>query len=197
MTSQPEDFDLEPLNRTQLLVAIALTSIVLLVVSRLWLSLDSVERLPLKVSLTHTAVGLGLGLAITAASTLMFVLWTAYRRSAEFYLKFVLKPLVLPDVIWLGLLPGLSEELLFRGVMLPALGLTPLGLIVSSLCFGVLHLSGIRQWPYVVWATVIGLVLGGSAIATGNLWVPMVAHVITNLVSSFFWKLREVRATVK
>ncbi|MEO0756312.1 MAG: CPBP family intramembrane glutamic endopeptidase [Cyanobacteria bacterium J06648_16] len=197
MTSQPEDFDLEPLNRTQLLVAIALTSIVLLVVSRLWLSLDSVERLPLKVSLTHTAVGLGLGLAITAASTLMFVLWPAYRRSAEFYLKFVLKPLVLPDVIWLGLLPGLSEELLFRGVMLPALGLTPLGLIVSSLCFGVLHLSGIRQWPYVVWATVIGLVLGGSAIATGNLWVPMVAHVITNLVSSFFWKLREVRATVK
>jgi len=197
LTSQPEDFDLEPLNRTQLLVAIALTSIVLLVVSRLWLSLDSVERLPLKVSLTHTAVGLGLGLAITAASTLMFVLWPAYRRSAEFYLKFVLKPLVLPDVIWLGLLPGLSEELLFRGVMLPALGLTPLGLIVSSLCFGVLHLSGIRQWPYVVWATVIGLVLGGSAIATGNLWVPMVAHVITNLVSSFFWKLREVRATVK
>ncbi|MEL6325744.1 MAG: CPBP family intramembrane glutamic endopeptidase [Cyanobacteria bacterium J06626_23] len=197
MTSQPEDFDLEPLNRTQLLVAIALTSIVLLVVSRLWLSLDSVDRLPLKVSLTHTAVGLGLGLAITAASTLMFVLWPAYRRSAEFYLKFVLKPLVLPDVIWLGLLPGLSEELLFRGVMLPALGLTPLGLIVSSLCFGVLHLSGIRQWPYVVWATVIGLVLGGSAIATGNLWVPMVAHVITNLVSSFFWKLREVRATVK
>ncbi|MEL6136414.1 MAG: CPBP family intramembrane glutamic endopeptidase [Cyanobacteria bacterium J06628_6] len=197
MTSQPEDFDLEPLNRTQLLVAIALTSIVLLVVSRLWLSLDSVDRLPLKVSLTHTAVGLGLGLAITAASTLMFVLWPAYRRSAEFYLKFVLKPLVLPDVIWLGLLPGLSEELLFRGVMLPALGLTPLGLIVSSLCFGVLHLSGIRQWPYVVWATVIGLVLGGSAIATGSLWVPIVAHVITNLVSSFFWKLREVRATAK
>ncbi|MEO1741526.1 MAG: CPBP family intramembrane glutamic endopeptidase, partial [Cyanobacteria bacterium J06629_9] len=148
-------------------------------------------------SLTHTAVGLGLGLAITAASTLMFVLWPAYRRSAEFYLKFVLKPLVLPDVIWLGLLPGLSEELLFRGVMLPALGLTPLGLIVSSLCFGVLHLSGIRQWPYVVWATVIGLVLGGSAIATGSLWVPIVAHVITNLVSSFFWKLREVRATAK
>ncbi len=194
MTSPPEDFNLEPLSRTQLLAAIALTSVVLLIVARLWLWLDNVQRLPLSITSSDTLLGLGIGLGITLASSATFALWPAYRRSAEFYLKFVLQPLYLPDVVWLGLLPGLSEELLFRGVMLPAIGLTTVGLVISSVCFGVLHLSGWQQWPYVVWATVIGAVLGGSAIATGNLWVPIIAHITTNLLSSLFWKLREKAA---
>jgi hypothetical protein len=101
----------------------------------------------------------------------------------------VLKPLILPDIIWLGLLPGMSEELLFRGVMLPAVGLNATGLIATSLLFGVLHLSGPDQWPYVVWASIVGLLLGFSALATGNLLVPIVAHVATNLISSYLWKL--------
>ena len=94
------------------------------------------------------------------------------------------------DLLWMGLLPGLSEELLFRGVMLPAIGLNWTGVIFSSLCFGVLHLSGLQQWPYVVWATVVGLAFGGSALMTGNLLVPVVAHIITNLLSSLIWKVR-------
>jgi len=64
------------------------------------------------------------------------------------------------------------------------------------LVFGVLHLSGSQQWPYVVWATIVGVLLGVSAVGTGNLLVPIVAHVATNWLSSFFWKLghREVEA---
>jgi hypothetical protein len=90
----------------------------------------------------------------------------------------------------------MSEELLFRGVMLPAVGLNPTGLIATSLLFGVLHLSGPQQWPYVVWASIVGLLLGLSALATGNLLVPIVAHIGTNLLSSYLWKLgnRQVEA---
>jgi hypothetical protein len=102
----------------------------------------------------------------------------------------VLQPLALPDLIWLGLLPGLSEELLFRGVMIPALGGNHLAVIVSSLCFGVLHLSGLQQWPYVIWATIIGMILGYSALLSGNLLLPIVAHIVTNLLSSYFWKIQ-------
>jgi membrane protease YdiL (CAAX protease family) len=102
----------------------------------------------------------------------------------------VLQPLTWADLIWMGLLPGLSEELLFRGVMLPAIGLNVNGVIFSSLCFGVLHLSGLQQWPYVVWATVIGLVLGTSALVSGNLLVPIAAHITTNLLASLVWKAR-------
>lgn len=168
------------------------TALVLLLVTRLWLLFDTVTLLPFRWLPQALLWGAGLGLSITLASALVYQIWPAYRRSADFYLEFVLKPLTWPDLLWLGLLPGLSEELLFRGVMLPALGLNTGGVIVSSLCFGVLHLSGLQQWPYVLWASLVGLSLGFSAVMTGNLLVPVTAHVVANLVSSLIWKFRQV-----
>lgn len=187
----PETPEVEPLSRTQVLIAMGVTAIVLLLVSKLWIQFGSVVLLPLRWSGKAVLLGLGLGLGITLASSTVYYLWKEYRQSADYYLELVLKPLVIPDLLWLGLLPGLSEELLFRGVMLPAFGLNLEGLIFSSLCFGVLHLSTPKQWPYVVWATVVGMLLGVSAVLTGNLLVPIVAHISTNLISSALWKVNE------
>lgn len=181
--------EIPPLTRSQVLVAMGVTAIILWVVAKLWLRFGNFALLSWRWTEMALLLGVGLGLSITVASGLVYRLWPAYRKSADYYLEVVLKPLVLPDLIWLGLLPGLSEELLFRGVMLPALGLNLTAVVVSSVCFGVLHLSGSNHWPYVVWATVVGLLLGYSALATGNLLVPIVAHVITNLISSCLWKL--------
>ena len=190
MTQQHQpDPKIQPLTRTQILVAIGVTAVLLWLAAKLWLQFGSVSLLNLSWNLIDLLRGIGLGVIITTASSLVYRLWPAYRRSADFYLEFVLKPLILPDIIWVGLLPGLSEELLFRGVMLPALGFNITGVIISSICFGVLHLSGSEQWPYVVWATAVGLLFGFSALLTGNLLVPLVAHVLTNLVSSYSWKL--------
>ena len=186
----PDNPEIEPLTRTQVLIAMGVTAVVLLLVAKLWLHLGSITLLPLHGTPEAILLGLGIAVGITAASSLLYRLWPAYRQSADFYLQLVLKPLILLDLIWLGLLPGMSEELLFRGVMLPAVGLNPTGLVATSLLFGILHLSGPQQWPYVVWASVIGLLLGFSALATGNLLVPIVAHVFTNLLSSYLWKLR-------
>lgn len=183
--------NVEPLSRFQVLIAMGVTAVVLLLFARLWLLFDtSTTMLPVQWSGLPVLWGIGIGLGITAASSVMYRLWQAYRDSADYYLELVIKPLALPDLIWLGLLPGMSEELLFRGVMLPALGLTWFGLILSSLCFGILHFSGSQQWAYVVWATIIGAVLGLSAMLTGNLLVPIVAHIATNLISSCVWKLK-------
>ena len=179
----------QSLSRTELLIAIAVTAIILLLVARVWLFFEPF-RFPVLLKRLDVGIGVGLGLGISAVSALVYRLWPAYRRSADFYLAFVLAPLVPLDSIWLGLLPGMSEELLFRGVMLPAIGLDATGLVLSSLCFGVLHMSSRGQWPYAVWASAVGLALGGSALVTGNLLVPVVAHVVTNFVSSLSWQLR-------
>jgi membrane protease YdiL (CAAX protease family) len=175
----------------QVLIAMAVTAIVLLITARLWLLVDPSAFLLFDWSSIDGLIGLGLGLAITVASAVVYQFWPAYRASADFYLKLVLQPLVIPDLIWLGLLPGLSEELLFRGVMLPAIGFNWVGVVVSSLCFGVMHFSGSQHWSYVIWATVIGAVLGCSALMTGNLLVPIVAHITTNLISSTIWKFNQ------
>jgi membrane protease YdiL (CAAX protease family) len=184
----PENPEFEPLTRTQVLVAMGMTAIILLVIAKLWLQFGSVSLLPIKLIGIDLLKGCAIGLAITVASAIVYRLWPGYRRSADVYLEVVLKPLFWPDLIWLGLLPGLSEELLFRGVMMSALGLNATGLILSSFCFGILHLGGIDQWPYAIWATAVGLLLGYSFLDTGNLLVPIVAHICTNLISSCVWK---------
>lgn len=181
---------MEPLNRVQVLVAMGVTAVILLIIATTWRRLGALPDLTLTWDPTDLGLGLGLGVLITCASAIVYQLWGQYRQSADLYLRLILSPLQWIDLLWLGLLPGLSEELLFRGVMLPAFGLNTMGLITSSLLFGVLHISGRGQWPYVVWASIVGLVLGYSTIATGNLLVPVVAHMLTNWITSITWKLR-------
>ncbi|GGA43391.1 CPBP family intramembrane glutamic endopeptidase [Okeania sp. KiyG1] len=188
MTEQiPENPETEPLTRTQVLVAMGVTALVLLAISKTCLLLG-VDLLPVSWNPRALLWGVAIALGITIASSLVYRIWPTYRRSADQYLKLVVTPLLWPDLIWLGLLPGLSEELLFRGVILSALGLDTVALIASSVFFGVLHLSGKQQWPYMVWATIVGMVLGYSALETGNLLIPIIAHILTNLISSGMWK---------
>jgi hypothetical protein len=185
---EPNNPGIEPLTRPQILVAIAVTALILLAIAKLWLYFSSVQQIPLTWNPIALPIGFGVGLAITLASAIVYRLWPAYRRSADTYLELILKPLVWPDLIWLGLLPGMSEELLFRGIMLPAFGLNAIGVMFSSVFFGVLHLSGREQWPYMLWAIFIGGVLGVCALLTGNLLVPIVAHASANWISSSLWK---------
>lgn len=182
---------MEPLSRVQVLVAMGVTALVLLLIARVWLLLDSVILLSVVFNAKILLLGVGIGMGITGTSAIAYRVWPGYRNSADVYLKIVLEPLIWADLIWMGLLPGLSEELLFRGVMLPAIGLDIYGVVFSSLCFGVLHLSGLQQWPYVVWATIIGLILAVSALYSGNLLVPILAHMTANLMASLIWKARQ------
>ncbi|MBE9175213.1 CPBP family intramembrane metalloprotease [Synechocystis salina LEGE 06155] len=188
MSSSNSPSEMEPLSRTQILAVMGFTAVLLLIIAKLWQWWGDVTLLRISLNAPDALIGVGLAAAIILTSGLIYRLWPAYRASADAYLAFVIKPLVWADLLWLGLLPGLSEELLFRGVMLSALGAGGLAVVVSSLVFGILHLSSAEQWPYVVWATVVGLVLGYGAIASGNLLVPIVAHILTNWVSSALWK---------
>ncbi len=189
---QKQEPEIPELSRTQVLVAMGATAIILWIAAKLWLRFGNVALFKLYWEPKDLFWGLGLGLFITIFSGLAYRFSPPYRKSADYYLEMVIKPLALPDLLWLGLLPGLSEELLFRGVMLPALGADHVAVIVSSLCFGVLHLSGAEQWPYVIWATIIGIILAYSALLSGNLLVPIMAHIVTNLLSSYLWKTRQL-----
>lgn len=187
--ANPNSPELEPLSRPQILIFMGITAIFLLAIAKIWQKLGGVQLLSWQFSPQAWLWSVVLAAGIILASGIIYRLWPAYRRSADIYLELVIKPLEWSDLIWLGLLPGLSEELLFRGVMLPALGLNLGAVLLTSVLFGVLHLSGNGQWPYVVWATIVGFALGYCALVTDNLLVPVVAHIITNLVSGLLWKI--------
>ena len=188
--SNSHNSDTEPLSRMQILIAMAVTAIILVGLARAWLYFGDFKLRPVSMTVGDLGIGIALGLGLTGLSAIVYAVWAIYRESADFYLAMVLKPLAVPDLLWLGVLPGLSEELLFRGVMLPAIGLDPIGIVLSSLCFGVLHMTNVQQWPYAVWATIVGILLAFTMVETGNLFIPIVAHVTTNCVSGLSWKFK-------
>ena len=81
---------------------------------------------------------------------------------------------------------GIAEELLFRGVLVP-----PLGILVSSALFGLLHQArGQARWAWALWAFGLAVALAVLFRATGSLVGAMLAHAAIN-----FENLRFLRDT--
>lgn len=104
----------------------------------------------------------------------------------------------LVSILVIGVLPGVCEELVVRGVFLPSLarwiGATAFRLpseparlgrgawvavVVSALLFAVIHLDPFRF----LFAFVLGLVFGFLRLVTGSLWPPVVAHASLNTLT--------------
>lgn len=134
---------------------------------------------------------LGVGLAATVPPVV--ALWLLERSTASAVVEFrrMVEELVGPlfadapvtHVVALALMAGVAEEALFRGVVQGGLtGLTGWlpALLIASVLFGVVHwLSGL----YALLAGVVGLYLGGLYLLTGNLLVPIVVHVLYDVVA--------------
>lgn len=181
---------LPPLSRRQVWSALVMTTLILLGVAGSWAWLGQLDRIPLRFEGLSLLWGVVWGLGIAVISQGIYRLWPAYRQVARAYMTMVIEPLTWTDVIWIGLLPGLTEELLFRGVALAALGTSPEIILFTSVIFGVLHVLDLRFWPYGVWATLVGLLMAISFVVTGNLLVPILAHMLTNILAGYSWKLQ-------
>ena len=68
MTEQlPNSPEIEPMTRTQVLIAMGVTAIVLLIVAKVWLHFDPVSQLPIHWQPQLLLWGAGIGLGITGA----------------------------------------------------------------------------------------------------------------------------------
>ena len=175
-------------SRERTLVFIAISAVILMAIAKIWQVWGEVTLLPVVWKVSDIGLGVAVAVGIVALSSSLYKTWTLYRESVDSYVELMVEPLSWWDLVWLGLLPGLSEELLFRGVMLSAFGQDMTAVVFSSLVFGVLHLRGWQYWPYAVLVTLVSFILGYSALATQNLLVPIVIHILVNFFSSVFWK---------
>lgn len=181
----------EPLSRSQVLIAMAVTAVLFFGISKGWVYITGMSMVPLYWQPEQAAIGVAIGVGVALLSTVIYELWDSYRIAAQEYLQMVLQPLEPIDIIWLGLLPGLSEEMLFRGVALPALGMNAIALVITSVVFGLLHMANTKYLSYTVWAIAVGMMLGAVTIHTGNLLAAIAAHVTTNSLSGIIWKYKQ------
>ena len=85
-------------------------------------------------------------------------------------------PISLPLAFSLAAATALSEELFFRGALLPLVGVWG-----QALVFGLLHPAPLKGWSYTVYTFIAGLAFGYATLYTGSLWAAMLAHFVINL----------------
>ena len=94
----------------------------------------------------------------------------------------LLGPLTGREIVILALCSSVGEELLFRGALLPWLGLW-----WQAAAFALLHVGpGRRFLPWTVSALVLGVGFGALAVWTTNLGAPIAAHFTINFLNLRF-----------
>jgi membrane protease YdiL (CAAX protease family) len=124
-------------------------------------------------------VSLGLGVlvgATTIAATPAMVRRWRWARALHLALRPAVHRAGDGALFAVALASALGEELLLRGLMVPLVGV-----VISSVAFGVLHQTrGRARWGWIGWATLMGLLFGEIFAMTGSLLGPLLAHAAIN-----------------
>lgn len=135
-----------------------------------WLALGPVAK-----HAYSAAVGVAFG-ALVVMLTRLIVPRFGWAGRLHAQLRPLARSISTTGVVVLAVLTSLGEELLFRGLFLPWLGLIP-----QALLFGLAHQApGTSRWVWVGWASLMGLALGLLFQLTGSLWGPILAHALIN-----------------
>ena len=134
--------------------------------------------------------GLTFGLVMVVA-TKTLVHRAAWARTLHDELRPYTSGLTTPIILLAALFSALGEELLFRALLLPWVGI-----FAQAIIFGLVHqLPGRARWIWVSWAAVMGLCLGVVFQATGSLLGPILAHATINALNLRFLKHHEATTT--
>ncbi len=127
----------------------------------------------------RTALGLLIGLAAGLVAGRVLSRWSRARAMRE--LNAELARGLWSDNPWLlalaAVVGGAAEEVFFRGVLQPWLGVW-----LSALAFGAVHIRfQKRLWLWPLLSVLFGLGASLTYVATGTLWAPIGMHVLVNL----------------
>jgi hypothetical protein len=134
------------------------------------------------------SLALGLGVAcVTIQATRTMVARATWARALHADLRPVVHGQANGALLLMAFASGVGEELLFRGLLTPLLGV-----VLSSMAFGLMHqVRGRARWAWAVWATLMGLVFASLFRLTGSLAGPIAAHVMVNAVNLRYLRDRE------
>jgi len=129
-------------------------------------------------------IGVGTALGFVALGLLAYRLLPVLRGLADELAPQLIDGARPAHLVLLAALSGFGEEALFRGALQPVLGL-----VATSLLFGVLHVGPDRRYLiWTLWAVLAGFVLGLLYNLTGGILAPAAAHALNNAAVLLLWK---------
>lgn len=131
--------------------------------------------------LLSPALGLLVGLGFVVLTRVAVVRFT-WAQGLQRSFHDLLGPLATREIFILAAASSIGEELLFRGALLPWLGMVP-----QAVLFALLHIGpGRRFVPWTLSALTMGLGFGLMSTVTGNLGGAIVAHFTINFLNLRF-----------
>ncbi|MBK9031332.1 MAG: CPBP family intramembrane metalloprotease [Myxococcales bacterium] len=128
--------------------------------------------------LVSAALGLALALGVVVASRAAATR-LAWARTLHRDFRAILGELPPREIFILAAASAIGEELVFRGALLPWVGLVP-----QAILFAVLHIGpNRRHLVWTAWALAMGLAFGALALFTGDLLGAVVAHFAINFIN--------------
>jgi len=88
------------------------------------------------------------------------------------------------NVLCVAILPAICEEFLHRGLLMRNLFNSVSvkhALIISSICFGLMHLNIVQ----VFYATILGLLIGFVSIVGKSIWPAIIIHFVNNFINVY------------
>lgn len=133
--------------------------------------------------------GVALGLAMVGLTRLATRRWK-WARALHTSFHDLLGPLTTREITILALASSVGEELLFRGALLPWLGVW-----LQAVVFALLHVGpGKRFLPWTLSALLMGLAFGYLALWTTNLGAPIAAHFLINFLNLRYIVARDFKS---
>lgn len=179
---------IKSIDRVTLLNITLIVEAFLLFAATVWSWLANILLYPLlAVTPENLLIGSACGVGIAAASLLL--MWLGKIVSFLAPLREIIITQIAPifqeltwaDALLVAAVSGFCEEVLFRGV-----AQAQFGLLTTSAIFGLFHCPSLKHLSYGLWAFAAGLMLGWLFTITGNLWVPIMAHAVSNAISLLF-----------
>jgi membrane protease YdiL (CAAX protease family) len=128
--------------------------------------------------------GLAAAVLTVSGGLVVYRLVPVMRRIASEVAPRVVDPANELQLVFVALLSGFGEEILFRGVVQQEFGL-----VVAAVVFGLVHVGPDRRYlVWTLWALFAGFLLGGLYELTGALLAPVTAHALHNGVTLILWK---------
>nr|XP_043626466.1 uncharacterized protein LOC122597938 [Erigeron canadensis] len=154
-----------------------------------WPIADCSSEISIDFETWHLQLIAGLVVLISSSRFLLLKTWSDFAVSSEASNRQVLTSLEPLDYVIVAFLPGISEELLFRGALLPLFGINLTSATAVAALFGILHVGSGRKFSFAIWATLVGLAYGYATIVSSSLLVPMASHAINNLIGGVLWRV--------
>lgn len=143
-----------------------------------WIQLE-----PVSAHAYSAAIGFAVGLALIVATRLVVPRFS-WAKALHAELRPFARGLGAAEIVALCLASSFGEELLFRGLLLPWLGVS-----LQALLFGVVHyLPGKSRSAWMGTAIVAGLAFGAIVRVTGSLAGAFIAHALINGVNLAYLK---------